>query len=469
MNITDNKTPSERRAERKKEKAKKKSTVAYKLFRRLQIKFTVIVSALCIVLVSICFVATSILNVVSMEMNIKMSMDAALDTPISQLIPPEGTTIERPESLQDCSILILVDGEIIATSYYIPLDEETIVALFGNFERGEKDVTINGHNYRMDYKKIQIGHQSGHLVVIMDYTDRSESVAFQGFVLLVGLLAVSVLLVLISWLVSGKVLSPAREAIIKQKDLIANAGHELKTPVTIVNANLDVINSDPQATIEENRNWLDNIHAQTTRMSTLITEMLELSSFESAEYKPEEKEFNIGKLLEGNCLYFEAACFERGLILELLCDRNTKVYSDTNAWTKLIGILLDNAIKYSPDNSKVIVSLNLKFIKKASRHKFLHRVKANAKQTKKTEFVRCNAVLSVTNDGTIPPEETERIFDRFHKVGNRSNSFGLGLAMAKSITEKMNGKIKCESENNVTTFSVTVPVTVAMENLSDDK
>ena len=243
----------------------------------------------------------------------------------------------------------------------------------------------------------------------------------------IGLAAV---LTLFSYMMSGFILSPARDALVRQKDLVANASHELKTPITIINANLDVIkNAPPDA---DNSKWIANIEAQTRRMNNLIIEMLEMSSFESDAYKPEITEFDLGELAEGSCLAFEAACYEKGIGVEYESEGSTVIRSDEKGWSKLIGILMDNAVKYTPERGRIIVRL---------------------------ERRKKSVCMTVSNDGEIPSDKIDKIFDRFYKAGDNSGSFGLGLAMAKVITGGMNGNISCTSGNGRTVFTVCVPIT----------
>mgnify|MGYP002556174707 FL=1 len=438
--------------EKKRKREPHNVSVADRLFRRLQIKFTAIVSAICVALVAICFVAATVANLVNMELSINDALDSALDSSWESLLP-DG---EEPdaENSSDCAIIIVSGGSVIASSLYTYMDDQTMYSLVNSAARGETDVEYDGRNYRMAMRQTsdRFLPARGMTIAVYDYTVRRHAMVMQNVALSFALGGLAILLVLLSYLISGSVLAPARDSLVKQKELIANAGHELKTPVTIINANLEVINADPELTVKEDRKWLDNISAQTARMSSLITEMLEMSGFEAAEYVPDIREFDLGALAEGSCLSFEAACFEKGASIQLSRDENMVVAADERGWNKLIGILLDNAVKYSPVGGKITVELRAD-CKQLKERKPTRRGKARP-------TARGTVTFRVTNGGTVPPEETERIFDRFHKISDRSDSFGLGLAMAKTITENMNGKIRCESADGKTTFTVTAPVTM---------
>lgn len=410
-----------------------------KLFRRLQLKFTLIVSGICIALMTVCMAGAISASLINMEVNIVSVLARALNSPISAIFPdkiPDNADASDREKdiLPECAVAVVYCGEIYAVKYDYLTDGEMLGAII-EADNGNSDISIDGRRYRLASDEKEWAGDVVKVYAVYDYTNILQNFLAQVAVLAFALVGLGVVVSLLTYMISGNVLSPARESLIKQKDLIANAGHELKTPVTIINANLDVINADSNLSIEENRKWLSNIELQTKRMSALITELLEMSSFESAEYRPDIKTFDLAQLVEGACLSFEAACFERSIALEMSVECETIVTSDEKAWGKLVGILFDNAVKYSEDGGRINVSLKMTGVKKK----------------KQVEF-------AVTNGGaTIPPEEIDRIFDRFHKVGNGSNSFGLGLAMAKTICLNMGGKISCQSADGVTTFTVSAP------------
>lgn len=409
-----------------------KNNVTDKMFRRLQLKFTLIVSGICIALMTVCFAGAISANAINMEIGISAIIDSALASPLSSAFP-DGET--ESGELPQCSVVIVSGGEYITVSKYDYLTDGELRGAVSAAADGLTEITIDGQCFRLGTRTGDIAGRRCVVYAVYDYTAIKNTFIVQLAALVFALCGLILFVSLLTHMISGRVLSPARDSLVKQKDLIANAGHELKTPVTIIGANLDVIRADADLTVADNSKWLDNIEAQTKRMSSLITELLEMSSFESADYKSEITTFELGALIEGACLSFEAACFERGIALEMACEEAT-VSGDEKAWGKIIGILLDNAVKYSDDGGKISVALSV----------------IGSKKKKQAEF-------SVTNGGrTIPPEEIGRIFDRFHKVGDSSNSFGLGLAMAKAISDNLGGKITCASVSGVTTFTVTAPV-----------
>lgn len=133
--------------EKKRKREPHNVSVADRLFRRLQIKFTAIVSAICVALVAICFVAATVANLVNMELSINDALDSALDSSWESLLP-DG---EEPdaENSSDCAIIIVSGGSVIASSLYTYMDDQTMYSLVNSAARGETDVEYDGRNYRM--------------------------------------------------------------------------------------------------------------------------------------------------------------------------------------------------------------------------------------------------------------------------------------------------------------------------------
>ncbi|MDE6302779.1 MAG: HAMP domain-containing histidine kinase, partial [Clostridia bacterium] len=152
------------------------------------------------------------------------------------------------------------------------------------------------------------------------------------------------LVALLAYLSSSKLLQPVIDSFKKQRDLVTNASHELKTPLTVISTNLSVIKSEPHTTVEENAKWIESIDAQIGRMQNLIQNMLELSKIEQSELPKEELDFSM--LTEGACLTFEPICFEKNVQLQSNIEKGIKVDGEKNALDRLVVILLDNATKY---------------------------------------------------------------------------------------------------------------------------
>lgn len=427
---------------KRKEKRKAQDT-ATRLFSKLQVRFTLLVSGLCSVLLAVGFVAAFLVNLFSMEIEIGDKLNRAVLLPLTNFSADEKP--EEEGTIPQCTLAVIgTDAENVnyvtrIFAKYDYLTVEDVTSLVNECVLNDvHDIVFDGRKFRMRAEEIRLRDKAGMVCAIYDYTERHDMLIKQSILLVGAFVLLAVLFVVFSYLVSGRVLAPAYDALVKQKDLIANAGHELKTPVTIVNANLDALKSCVPPN-EETEKWISNIESQTAHMSAMITELLEMSGFESAQYTPNITEFDLCELIEGVCLSFEAICFEKAITLEFASKEAVVVSSDEKSWSKLVNILLDNAVKYSDEKGKITVAVA---------------ISAKAGKGKKNRFV----VLSVSNLGeTVPPEELDLIFERFHKVGANPNSFGLGLALAKTICDNLGGKIVCESGEGRTTFTVTIP------------
>lgn len=240
----------------------------------------------------------------------------------------------------------------------------------------------------------------------------------------------------IAYIISLRTLRPVKDAMEKQRDLIANASHELKTPLTIISTNLDLIKSEPSSTIEDNKEWMDSIYSQIERMRSLIQNMLELSRLEQTKTKKEP--INLSSIIENACLSFEVLCFEKGTTLISDIESNIFINGEKNSLERLIIILLDNANKYSGNNGKVGIKLS-------QEPKRIH--------------------LSIMNTGeAISKEDAAHVFDRFYRTdGARENkdnqSFGLGLSIAHATVINHGGKITCTGiEGKGTVFDIYFPI-----------
>lgn len=299
----------------------------------------------------------------------------------------------------------------------------------------EGNVSAGGISYRYKLRETE----GGKIIVLLDRTDELSTLRRLLFILLgIFVLALGVIF-LLSILLSKWAVIPIEDAWNRQRVFFSNASHELKTPLTVINANLDVITSNPDDTIAKQGKWFGYIRCEAEKMSRLINEMLYLSREERTDNPPVMAELDLSEAAEGVCLAMEALAFERGKVISSDIESGIRVKGDREGLVRMINILIDNAVNHSSEHSDIIVSL-----KKSRKNK-----------------VR----LTVSNKGTpIPPEELERIFDRYYRTdasrSSCSGGFGLGLAIAKAIAEKHGGSITAESDENRTAFTVTLNASI---------
>ncbi len=240
-------------------------------------------------------------------------------------------------------------------------------------------------------------------------------------------LVIATIVFFLSKLIAGWITKPAKEAFDKQREFIADASHELKTPLAVIMASSDEISIN-----EENRKYIENIKFESDRMNKLISGMLDLSKLEEGVTRVDYKDENLSKIIEKTALTFDTVAFEKGVMIEMDIEDGITQKCSREEMEKLTSILIDNAIKHSYKNNAIQIVL---------------------KQNKSTK------ILEVTNTGdAIKEGEEEKIFERFYrsdKSRSRSeNRYGLGLAIARTIVHNHNGTIKAKSKDGKTTFRV---------------
>lgn len=254
-------------------------------------------------------------------------------------------------------------------------------------------------------------------------TDASETFASQKTsvvrICLVNL-GVYGLLFVIVYLFSFSVFEPIKESFIKQRQFVSNASHELKTPLTIISANADVLKQT------EPNQWVDNIKSQTERLEVLVTDMLEMAKIDETKPKINKEEFNLSDEIIKTALHFDALAFEKGKTLEIDILPDLIYNGDRTSVNKIVNILLDNAVKYASDGGIIKVSL----------------YKKNGK-----------TILSVFNTGSsVPSNQANKIFQRFYRFDNsrsrESGGSGLGLSIAKGLADSNKWKISAISKQD---------------------
>ena len=266
------------------------------------------------------------------------------------------------------------------------------------------------------------------LVSFMDTTVVNESaMTLFRYTLIFGGFAL-VLFFFLSVFLARKIVHPLEESYHKQKQFISDAGHELKTPVSVVSANAELLSRQ----IGDNT-WLKNIQYENERMGMLVGQLLDLARTENIT--PQMEHINFSRLVDGEALPFESVAFEKRLVLNTNIAANINVVGNSTQLKQIVSILLDNAISHSKEQGEVWLTL-----------------------TKEHGFAK----LSVINKGDeIPEEQRTKIFERFYRVDSARNSedkhYGLGLAIAKAITTSHKGHIAVQCFDGFVDFSVLIP------------
>ena len=278
-----------------------------------------------------------------------------------------------------------------------------------------------GNVYYKFYKINTINNLDTHILVAIDATDTIKIFRTNNLNTLFTLIIVYVLLLFVVMKLSWWALKPLRTSLETQQQFFANASHELKTPISIISANIDVIEQ------ENSSQWTSNIKSQTERMSLLIEDMLSISKIDENNYEIFNEKLDLSQLVLENALYFDTVAFEKGKTLTLNITPNITNTCDKQSVIKIVNTLLDNAVKHASENGEII--LNLK--------------KENNK-----------IILSVFNTGSfVPDQDSNKVFERFYRADSSrarsSGGSGLGLAIAKSIADANKWKLTAESKENV--------------------
>ena len=235
---------------------------------------------------------------------------------------------------------------------------------------------------------------------------------------------------LISILFARLAVRPVEQAWEEQKQFVADASHELKTPLTVILTNAELLQS-PAYDVDTKAQFSEHILTMTQQMRTLVEGLLDLSRADSGSLQLAMEQVDLRTLVEHSICVFEPLYFENGRALQSDLAENAFTIGSPAHLKQVINILLDNALKYSNEGSDVIVKLE-----KQHRH----------------------CLLSVTSQGeTLSPADLKRIFQRFYRADKsraHTGSYGLGLSIADSIVKKHHGKIRAESVDGRNTFFV---------------
>lgn len=293
----------------------------------------------------------------------------------------------------------------------------------GILNKNISDGLYVGNLYFTNYSYIL---SNGNYLIIMDNSsicNRLDTLFFASLIVFIGL---EIVVFSFSKIITTWITKPAIESYAKQKEFIADASHELKTPLSIIMVNTDAALENPKE-----KKWLYNIKNETEKMNDLITNLLNLSKLESDIPKIYD-ENDLSLIVEKACLMLDPLAYENNVSIKCDIIKNLKFKCDSLEINQLVTILVDNAIKHSIKNKDILVKLYED---------------------------KNNIVLEVQNFGDqLKQEDLIRIFDRFYKIDksrNRDSSrYGLGLAIAKRIVLNHNGTIEAIQDKKVTTFKV---------------
>lgn len=228
-------------------------------------------------------------------------------------------------------------------------------------------------------------------------------------------------------------IAPVEKAWEQQKQFLADASHDLKTPLTVILANNNILAAHKDSTVDSQMKWIESTNEEAGRMSDLVNKMLELAKSEAMKEELKLGETDISETVENAILQFEVVAFERNITIEGDIQPNIIAKTHRNTLAKVLEILFDNAIKYSYENEKITVGLH--------------------QSSKK-------AVFTINNKGEyIRENELPHIFERFYRTNKEREvgGHGLGLSIAKKKCDMIGAKISVDSNSeDGTTFTITM-------------
>ena len=216
--------------------------------------------------------------------------------------------------------------------------------------------------------------------------------------------------------------TPVEKAWEQQKQFLADASHDLKTPLTVILANNNIVSAHKNDTVESQMKWIESTSEEANRMSDLINKMLELAKSEATKEELKFGEINLSEVVENSILQFEVVAFEKNIEIESGIQPDIIVKTHAPTFSKVLEILFDNAIKYSEENGKISIALY--------------------QSSKKVYF-------TINNKGEhIKSDELPHIFERFYRTNKERKAGGHGLGL--SLAKKKCDMIGCSSPSNPT-------------------
>lgn len=392
------------------------------MIRKVRMKFIATITAALLVVVLVVIVT---LNVFLQFLNVKQAegiLDAVSNADgISFLLPHEAVKLSPPDPM--------IGGA--ARIFYVKTDKDNHVLevnhemLFGFSEdmavEFAMDVLAKGEakGTYQEYRFLVSQKDYGTMISFVEISKETRLAKQLIYISIIVLAITLVALLLLAIVLSKWMVKPAQDALASQKRFISDASHELKTPLTVIMANTDVLEHE----IGENMR-LSYIREQSERMSRLIQDLLYLAGIDEGIQNQRDHEFNMSNAVLATLLAFESMIYEQHKTLDYEIDRDIPLVGDETKIKQLVTILLDNAIRYSDANGVICVALHREGSK---------------------------VCLSVQNSGEgIPAEVQGKVFDRFYRKdasrSRQTGGYGLGLAIAKSIVDAHKGSIAVSSE-----------------------
>lgn len=350
--------------------------------------------------------------------------------------PPPGS-LAPPPGASFFFVKTASSGAITAQSSALPLASDrlatlTEVVLKSGQQKGMADFDQTSYSYR----KAALDDQ-GMIVLFHDLTHELQL----RRALLTALVVVGVLCSLLSFgasfYMASRAMVPIQNAWRQQKNFLSDASHELRSPLAIIQTNLDIVLMKPEETVASQRKWLKNIQEEAVLMAKLVDSLLFLARADSHQQMSMKELFSLSAAVERAAAPLRVIAAAKEVMLDVDAEAMVDFYGDEEQLKRVTGILLDNAIRHTPSGGRVLASL------------------ARSEPS---------VILTVADTGEgIAPEHLDKIFDRFFQVdeSRAKGGAGLGLAIARWIVENHGGNIGVKSSpGNGTIFTVSLPLEI---------
>lgn len=348
----------------------------------------------------------------------------------------KARTSAQPFETRYFSVLTNSDGTLreVDSSQLLAVNKDALESIQ---KKAERKLSKDGKcAFIEDFRCTRVTGKNGTRYIYLDCSRSLDNFrAFRNVSILVCLIGVTIISALITFF-SGKILRPVAESYEKQQRFITDAGHEIRTPLTIINADVSVLEMEQEG--DETNEWLEDIRQQTRRLSNLTEELVYLTRMEEVQKTSVNmKRLNFSKIVGDVAHSFES----RALVSEKKYDCSVAedlfLRGDESALRKLVSILLDNAFKYSSDSGDI----RLRFYRQGK-----------------------SIFLTVSNSvDEIPKDSIPHLFDRFYRADSSRNSetggHGIGLSIAQAVVRAHGGKIVAYTPDGKTLrITATFPV-----------
>ena len=417
------------------------------MIRRLRWKFVAInmslvlaiLAVLCAVLVATTQDSLRRDSLTALDQAVTLTADSAPSYSI-RIDPENGegsyTLFGAEDKVQLPYFTVQVSGPntlfVLANQFFDTSDQDALLNVVNGALQAPSDSgDISQAGYHLRF--LRVNTVFGYRIAFVDLTqERSTMTALSRNLACIGLGTLAVFFG-ISLLLAQWAVRPVEKSWKQQRQFVADASHELKTPLTVILSSLDMLERYGDADPDKRRRWLDNVRSSSGQMKTLVEEMLVLARSDNATQQVNLVRCDLSDLVEDALLLFEPLAFERGKTIREDIAPGIEVTGDPALLRRVLDIYLDNACKYSPDGSVITVKL-------------------------REEGRR--AVLCVHSQGEpIPHDQLERIFERFYRAdpSRTQEGYGLGLAIATELAKLHHGRVWAASDDTGTTFFFSLP------------